>query len=38
MMNTQKKGRHDIGDPGPRLGEAQEGGRIKPVNGIYVKQ
>ena len=21
----------------PRLGEAQEGGRVKPVNGIYVR-
>ena len=28
---------YDIGNPGPCLGEAQEGGRVKSVNGIYVR-
>ena len=33
-MNTKKTTTHDVGDPGPGLGQAQQCGGVKSVNGV----
>ena len=34
LLNIEKTTTYDVGNPGPCLGQAQQCGGVKPVNGI----